>query len=126
MTGIEDLAHLVCELPDLETSDSLPIELPRRRPRTNCNKLREGRLVLDEDDLLEIALTVYDDLLTIPLTLYLSVYDAMSFFSDGEITIILALLKPLHRLIDPEFCYNYDPDDHSHRLCECSAPRLVC
>ena len=44
----EDTTCLASELPDLEelefqrvTWDSLPTEVPRRRPRANCNKLTE-------------------------------------------------------------------------------------
>ena len=115
---IEDLVHLVCELPDLEeflcdsgttiNTDSLRIELPRRRPRTSRNKLRD------------LTINVYemDDLLATILTIYMSVYDTMSFFSDGEITIILALAEPFHRRVDTKFCYEENPNNHSRRLCE--------
>lgn len=102
----EDLAHLVCELPDLETLtcaelsfDSLPTELPRRRPRSSRNTLRN----LDVGDLepYEWALPLF--------SVYLSVYDMLSFFSETEIAIIVALLRlfpniPYHTLV----YYNHD------------------
>lgn len=112
----EDLTHLACELSDLEelcclgvAFDSLPIELPRRRPRTNCNNLRQ---VYTSNSTYAIP--------PLPaLTLYLSVYNATSFFSEGEIAVILALLQISHRMLH-EFwvCYEGNPHDHARKLGE--------
>lgn len=110
----EDLTHLVCELPDLETLtcaelsfDALPTELPRRRPRSNRNPLRN----LDIGDLEphQWALPLFG--------VYLSVYDIVSFFSQGEIAVIVALLQlfpniPYHTLV------YYSRDDNTRALGE--------
>ncbi len=113
----EDLAHLVCELPGLEELfcqcedfNSLPIELPRQ-PRTNRNKLRK----------VQIATNVPELEPTLPtLRLLLSVYALPSFFSEGEIAVLLALLQlsvlPVLMDENPLVRYEDNPCNHSHRL----------
>lgn len=115
-----DLIHLACELPDLEELscqyyskfDSLPTELPRRRPRTARNKLRMVNVwhcIPDVEETPAYALAV--------CTLFLSVYNAASFFSEDEITVIHALLQLLHRLPqDFVVCYGRSTQDRSQAL----------
>lgn len=121
----EDLRHLVCELPDLEelhcgdaSFDALPIELPLRRPRRRCNKLRKVDFWDHEK---EIGLLP-------PLTLYLGVYDVTAFFSEGEIAAILGLLQVSTEWVyDILVYYEDNPYDHSRRLgafCSYSLPDL--
>lgn len=113
----EDLTHLVCELPDLEeldcdcdNLDPPPIELPRR-PRTNRNKLSKVRIWTDEDEFLPVPST---------LMLFLSVYAAPSFFSEGELAVVLALLQLLvrPRLENESLTVRYEdhPHDHSRKI----------
>lgn len=110
----EDLLHLVCELPDLEMLEcnasfgSLPTELPRRRPRTDRNKLRACTVTPPGtsgwvDAMLEIAL-------------YMSVYDAASFFSEAEVVPILAVLNGLQTHVPIALCYSHDPQHRSRTL----------
>lgn len=121
----EDLLHLACELPDLEvlvcraSFGSLPTELLRRRPRTNRNKLR--RCDLDRD-LQSTADPPLDSIYArgmLNIALYMSVYDATSFFSEAELLPILAWLKVMN---SPRWylttCYSHDLQHHSQTLGE--------
>lgn len=116
----EDLSHLVCELPDLEVLEctasfgSLPTELPRRRPRTSRNKLRRC-LVMHSPDSGATPESVYGML---HIALYMSVYNAASFFSEAEIVPILALLKASCTQVDFTTYYSHDPQHHSRTLGE--------
>ena len=100
----EDLTHLACELPDLEelscfrlTFDSLPAELPRRRPRKSRNKLKGVCLAWTK-----VAGAEPTSPLAIPmLALFLSVYDGTTFLSAEEAAVILAALS----LVDPYLEY---------------------
>lgn len=112
----EDLTHLVCELPNLEELkcdcdklDPPPIELPRR-PRTNRNKLSKVRIWDNEMRLVPVPSA---------LMLFLSVYAAPSFFSEGEFAVLLALLQLLPPRLVKEFLrvlYKDHPHDHSLRI----------
>lgn len=116
-----DLTHMVCELPDLEelrcgaiTFDSFPIELPHRRPRINRNRLR--------------TINIWDlsgTHLLPGLMLYLGVYNAMSFFTEGEIAVIFALLQVLHRLHNFVVHYKDDPHCQFRELGEVPVRSLV-
>ena len=93
---IKDLTHLACELPDLEelscfrlTLDSLPAELPRRRPRKSRNKLKEVHL--KETKVAGAEST--PPLVILPLNLFLGVYDTASFLFDEEAAVFLATLS---------------------------------
>lgn len=47
--------------------------------------------------------------------LFLSVYDRASFFNEGEIDVIVSLLKLMHFDISNQSAeYQYDPDSGSH------------
>lgn len=118
----EDLTHLVCELPDLEklacyqsSFDSFPTELPHRRPRTSRNKLKTFDIWDCKPSVKEVP--IYSLLV---LTLYLSVYDALSFFSRDQIGVVLGLLKLLHSLPDMRVVcgHAYDPQARFCRLGE--------
>lgn len=108
----EDLIHLVCELPDLEElhtnaafDSTVSIELPRRRPRTNRTRLKT--VIFSHE-----AAPFHG------LVLYRSVYDEMSFYSEGEIAVVLALLQ-LSRGASPSTLvarYEHDSCNNSRRL----------
>lgn len=98
--------HLVCELPDLEelwciaSFGSLPTELPRQRPRTNRNRLRECHLQLayalvEHDAVQDICVLQWTHHASwlLEMTLYMNVYDVTSFFSEAEILSILTLAQ---------------------------------
>lgn len=117
----EDLTHLACELPDLETLacfgasfGSVTTQLPHRRPRANRNKLTTFvvRLRTTSEDVPR----AYGFAM---LTLYLSVYDPASFFSEDEVAVILALL-PLMQIDDQALQY-----DH-HEYCTKRLGESVC
>lgn len=94
----EDTIRLVSELPDLERlrfeqvrwEESLPTELPRRRPRADRNKLRFV-LFIDckaGEDLESPSLTLFSGFI-----LFLNVYAISSRFSVDVVAIINALLR---------------------------------
>lgn len=115
----EDLTHLACELPDLEELESqrsnfgsFPTGLPHRRPQTNRNALTKVSIFqyLDtQRDSPAYSLAIF--------TLFLSVYSATSFFSEGEIAIVLALLQLKHHASHgTKVKYSYSPQDCARTL----------
>lgn len=122
----EDLTCLVSELPDLEelacyqsTFESFPTEFPRRRPRTSRNKLKTFDIWDCKPSVEEMP--TYSLLV---LTLYLSVYDAASFFPEGQTDVVLGLVKLLHSLPDMRVVsYTHNTQTHSCRLGELSVSR---
>lgn len=87
----EDTTHLVCELPDLEeyrfmrvTRESFPTEPPRRRPRSNRNKLSRFEHSTGYDWKLKIEDKSPCTRAAAVVHLFPSVHDTSSFFSEGE------------------------------------------
>ena len=122
---LEDLTHMACELPDLEelvcyklTLGSLPAELPRRRPRKSRNKLKVVDLAYADVAIVESPM--------IPiLSLFLSVYDAASFFSDEEVAVFIATFSRTNPYFSCDLHSTYDSDEHTRQLRTSSFPHQL-
>lgn len=113
----EDMTSLVSELPDLQRLDcsyvtfgSFPAEPLRRRPQKTRNSLKQVSFEQcwpTDTDTMDFC----NEMHLLALNPFLAIYDSASFFDEGEVVVIHALLL-LNRLISPNLIgdYEYVPD----------------